>query len=93
MPWRKLYSSSRAVMEKLTTHLDALMNSNVHEVHPVCPLQPLPFYFLSFCSILQSFDLLEQNGHPADFQDDPCILVRPTCADRVSCARAMGPSS
>lgn len=31
----KLYGSSRAVMEKLTTHLDALMNSNVHEVRPV----------------------------------------------------------
>ena len=32
----KLYGSSRAVMEKLTTHLDALMTSNVHEVRPTC---------------------------------------------------------
>ena len=33
----KLYGSSQAVMEKLTMHLDSLMNTNVHEVQSLPP--------------------------------------------------------
>ncbi len=36
----KLYGASPAVMDKLTTHLDSIMSSNVHEVtfHAPCNL-------------------------------------------------------